>query len=247
MFIFLNSQPNDQPIYINNELLSALIQIIGFLIANYFLFYKKNNKIDKEKAYEPIISKIFKPFHFSLERHLFHKPKTSIEISDLKTKLKLTKKELSQSNLSKLSILKLFIKTYKLNNSLNRSVDLTHLYKTLTNLKNTIKQNKLEFYLNDFFLYYLEKILAIIENFNSKTPSSEDLKDLHYYFKKFSSQYLQELQQSRKSVGLKKRTLGYRQNFGLYANKPLFYFKIYWIPIVAYVILIIINFKFLKK
>ena len=32
MFIFLNSQPNDQPIYINNELLSALIQIIGFLI-----------------------------------------------------------------------------------------------------------------------------------------------------------------------------------------------------------------------
>ena len=247
MLIFLNSQPTSFYKELFPELFKIFITTFGSFIVSYVLFYKQNNKVDKEKAYDPIISNIFKPFHFSLERQLFHKPKTSKEIARLKAELKLARKEIIQDNISKFRILKLIIKISRLKDSLSRTIDLKQLYKTLKDLQQIIKQNKLEFYLNDFFLYYLEKILNIIENLDAKKISSKELHHLYYYYKQFSSQYLQELQRSRKSVGLKKRTLGYRQNFGLYTNKIIFYLKIYSIPIVIYFAILFANFKILKR
>lgn len=229
MSTFLTNLLPSEKFYL--EIFKGLIQFLSTATVSYFVFYKQNNKADKEKSYEPIIALLFQPFHFPLERNLFHKPIPSTEIASLKEKLNLTREKRSHNNISFLKSLKLNNEISNLKNSLNRSVDLKKLYKTLKNLKKKIIQNNLEFYLSDPFLYYLDRMIVIIEDLNSVNPSSKDLENLYYYFKRFSSQYLQELQNARKAVGLKKRTLGYRQNFGLYANKPLFYTKIYGFPI----------------
>lgn len=239
MSTFLTNLLPSEDFYL--EIFKGLITFLSTATVSYFVFYKQNNKADKEKSYEPIIALLFQPFHFPLERNLFHKPIPSTEIALLKKKLNLTREKRIQ-NISLLKSLKLNKEISKLKNSLNRSVDLKQLYKTLKNLKKKIKQNNLEFYLSDPFLYYLDSMVFIIEDLNPANPSSEDLENLYYYFKKFSSQYLQELQNARKAVGLKKRTLGYRQNFGLYANKPLFYTKIYGFPVVSVILIWLMNF-----
>jgi hypothetical protein len=240
MFIILDTQPIYKELF--PELFKLIVTAMSTLAVSYFLFYKKNTKSDKEKAYDPVISNLFKPFHSSLERNLFHKPTTSTEIASLNKSLNRLKNNRNQENSSWPSSLKLNRDISKLKNSLDRSVDIKKLYKSLKKFDKSIKHLQLEFYLNDFFIYYLDRMLTVLSDLNTENPSSEDLEHLHYYFKQFSSQYLQELQNARKAVGLKKRTLGYRQNFGLYANKPLFYIKIYGLPVASVILIWLIDF-----
>lgn len=240
MFIILDTQPIYKELF--PELFKLIVTAMSTLAVSYFLFHKQSTKSDKEKAYDPIISNLFKPFHSSLERNLFHKPTSSTEIASLNENLNRLRSKRNQKNTSLSSSLRLNRDISRLKNSLDRSIDIKKLYKALKKFDKSIKHMQLEFYLNDFFLYYLERMLGVLKDLNPEKPSPEDLKHLHYFFKQFSSHYLQELQNARRAVGLKTRTLGYRQNFGLYGNKVLFYIRLYWFP--ALVVIFVWVFEF---
>jgi len=208
--------------------LSALL-VAGFSsLGSYALLWKQFTKTDKEKSYNPLIESIFKPFHYSLERKLFHKLVVSISSDESYQQIK-SELESLESNKPKFKIAKIYYrnKAFSKRQNLKRFYAVSEMRKTINELNQEIKNKNLEFLLSDSFITYLDSLLSSFIKYDQDS-SSKNLEKVNYNFKKFSTQYFLELKFARKSIGLKDRSTIYRSVFGMYSNKLAFHFKQWW-------------------
>lgn len=221
-----------------NSLLAAIPTSIFSALVTYFMFRKQNIKVDKEKAYTLVIKDIFKPFHTSLEKKLYHKVVVKSEIKQIRKSLNiLIEKRKTGTPKSKL---KYSSEIYKVQKKLDRTISYRNLYKVLTDLDKKIKQKNLEFYLNDRFLFHLEDILKTYKKINYNNPTKFDLTLINDRFIYFSAEYLSELQRARKAIGLKKRSDWYREILGLYSNRFFFFIRRHKFLVLIFVFYILI-------
>lgn len=112
------------------------------------------------------------------------------------------------------------------------------IYTNIFQLNKLIKKQKLEFYMDDFFLMYLNNLVNFFKQYSSFEKLTLKNKILlQLYYQRFSYNYLKQLNKSRKMFNLPKRNLDYLRVFHLYYNKT-----IYCVTLVYYCLRILIYF-----
>lgn len=103
-----------------------------------------------------------------------------------------------------------------------------------------LKKGKLEFYLDDYFLMYLNKIYIFLKtNSSFEKLTNREKFYLQLYYQRFSYGYFKQLNKSKKMLNLPTRKLDYIREFELYYNK-----FVYWISFGYFVIKILFYFTF---
>ena len=112
------------------------------------------------------------------------------------------------------------------------------IYTNVFQLNGLKKKQKLEFYMDDFFLIYLNNLVNFFKQYSSFEKLTLKNKILlQLYYQRFSYNYLKQLNKSRKMFNLPKRNLDYLRVFHLYYNKT-----VYCITLVYYCLRILIYF-----
>ncbi|HFH9445028.1 TPA: hypothetical protein ACGOAH_001855, partial [Enterococcus faecium] len=88
------------------------------------------------------------------------------------------------------------------------------IYTNVFQLNGLIKKQKLEFYMDDFFLIYLNNLVNFFKQYSSFEKLTLKNKILlQLYYQRFSYNYLKQLNKSRKMFNLPKRNLDYLRVF----------------------------------
>lgn len=232
-----------------NALLAAIPPSILTAFITYFMFRKQNIKVDKEKSYKLLVDNIFIPFHYKLERHLYHEITTLPDFQNWELYVKHYEISINYlfSHKKWFKLIYTMLSDFTLTKS---KVEINYIYHSFKELDGMIKGKKLEYYLSDDFLKHFKNVLEYLEEIDFSKATESELRVLNYRFRDFSKSYFRELQNSRKALGLKNRSSLYRDTFNIYNNFVLFYMKQFWwiftcllIELILLVVLLVLKFK----
>lgn len=112
--------------------------------------------------------------------------------------------------------------------------NINEIHSALTTLYSKLKDTELEFGLSFYTVYYLK----IIVDSNIPTTKNQFV-IFNRNYKNFSAYYYKDLNKLRKQFGLPKYRNNYRLLFDLYPSTWNRIIRVYWIPILLYVLSIL--------